>query len=319
MDAYLATRVTFRLPPPTGPVPPIPRPRPRTATRMPIVLAAVRLACGAPDDAPPASASRPDSARDSIPGGAADAHRGPSYDETSYLDATKRTDPDSLVNGPIENVAVLDSVLLGRRNGARVTALLVRLGPGRDPDYGWYRVYEAESSGSGRVARATELDALGSVPRSEVGFGAVDLDGDGMREPYIGHWTGGTQGYIAEVDLLVPRRRHPHWYMLEGFYGTCRAGVATSRAIRPLPARAAVDGGARPARRRRGGPGGARPRHDPLPRGRAAVGAGPRDGFPAGPRPRPLAPGAGAHDVGGELLDPRGRRGMGDAGRDLGT
>jgi hypothetical protein len=143
-------------------------------------IASALLACGAPESAAPP----PGAARDSATG-AADAYR-PPYDK-SYFDATARTDPDSIVNGLVENVVVIDSVLLGTRGGARVTALLVRLGPERHPGDGWHRVYEVESSGSGRVARATELDALGAVPRNDVGFGAVDLDGDGMREPYIGH------------------------------------------------------------------------------------------------------------------------------------
>jgi hypothetical protein len=204
------------------------------------VLGAVLLACGAPDqapdDAPRASAaSRSDSARAPVPSVAADAYRPPN--DTNYLEATERTDPDSIVNGWIPNAAVLDSVFLGRRGGARVTALLVRLGPGRDPDYGWHRVYEVESSDSGRVVRATELEALGSVPRSEAGFGAVDVDGDGMREPYIGHWSGGTQGYIAEVDLLVPGRRHPHWYMLEGFYGDLESRRGDFESAPPRPPR----------------------------------------------------------------------------------
>jgi hypothetical protein len=202
------------------------------------LLAAALLACGAPDDEPPASAApAPVVARDSGAGVAADAYRLPPYGNTNYFDATERTDPDSIVNGLIENVVVLDSVFLGTRGGTRVTALLVRLGPGGARYYGWYRVYEVESSDSGRVARATELDALGEVPRSEVGFGAVDLDGDGMREPYIGHWGGGTQGYIAEVDLLDPRRRFPHWYMLEGFYSDLESRRGEYQGTPPPPPR----------------------------------------------------------------------------------
>lgn len=212
-------------------------PRPSRASA---VLAFALLACGTPDEAPPASAApgaSPVPTRDSVVQGQAQADLRPPLDTTDWLAATERTDPDSVAAGRVKDAVVLDSVFLGTRDGGRVTALLVRLGPERHPGDGWHRVYEVESSGSGRAARATDLDALGAVPRGEVGFGAVDLDGDGMREPYIGHWTGGMQGFIAEVSLLDPRARFPHWYMLEGFYSDLESRRGEFQGGSPPPPR----------------------------------------------------------------------------------
>lgn len=192
------------------------------------LIAAALLAC-APDAEPPAPATR-----DPVIQGSADPAPLP-YDTTDYLAATEGTDPDSIVRGLVRGVAVRDSVFLGTRGGARITAVLVRLGPERNPGDGYHRLYEVESSGSRRAARATVLEVLGKVPPGEAGFGAVDLDGDGMREPYVGHWTGGQQGFIAELSLLDPRVRFPYWYMLEGDYGDLESRQGEFQGARPPP------------------------------------------------------------------------------------
>lgn len=215
------------------------RPARAGGTVLPAVLTIVFAACGPPDRPPPPAesesnlAASPVPTQDTVVSSSAPA-RIP-FDTTDYFRVTEGMDLDSLLAGRVAGSAVVDSAVLGTRRGRRVTALLVRLGPGREPDYGWYRVYEAESTDSGRVARATQLDALGSVPRTEVGFGAVDLDADGVREPYIGHWSGGQEGYIAEVNVLDSGRRFPHWYMLEGIYSDLRSREGEFQGATPPP------------------------------------------------------------------------------------
>lgn len=202
------------------------------------LLALALVACGAPADAPPASAppAAPSiSTHDTVVRGLVEIDSRPPYDTTDWLAATEKADPDSVVAGRVPGVVVVDSVFLGTRGGARVTALLVRLGPERQPRDGYHRVYEVQSSESGRAARATELQVLGKVPAGPAGFGAVDLDGDGVREPYVGHWTGGTQGFTAEVSLLDLRRHAPHGYMLEGFYGDLESRRGELQGDRPPP------------------------------------------------------------------------------------
>jgi hypothetical protein len=197
--------------------PPSTRPRAPGVPAATAALALALLACGAPDRAPAppsaGTASAPVSTRDTVvPSAPADTAHAIQFDTTNYFTATESADPDSVVRGRVAGLVVLDSAFLGTRRGTRTTAMLVRLGPETHPNYGYFRVYVVEASDSGRHARATRLDALGTVPRGKPGFGAADVDGDGRREPYLAGWTGGSGGYTVSVYVLDPRARASYWW-----------------------------------------------------------------------------------------------------------
>jgi len=196
----------------------LPPPFPVTAFQRPLlrgiasaVLSLGVLACGAPDEA-----AAPRASADSVPTRDSAARAEPAgagaFDTTNYFETTAESDPDSVVRGRVAGSTVLDSVSLGR--GA--VAVLVRLGPGRSRDYGYFRVYVAEPSDSGRAARATNLEVLGTVPPGQDGFGATDVDGDGRRDPYLAGWTGGNAGYIVSLNVVDRRARRGYWYELYG-------------------------------------------------------------------------------------------------------
>lgn len=189
-----------------------PRARPAVAA-----LALALQACGAPDAPQPparATAASPVPTRDTVVRGTPAPPILPRVDTTDYLRATDDADPDSVLAGRVVPVVVVDAVQLGTRRGARSTALLVRLGPERHRDNGWYRVYVVQSTDSSRTVTSTTLTALGALPPGEPGFGAVDLDGDGMGEPYVAYWGGGRGGFEVTVARLGPGAPFPDEYML---------------------------------------------------------------------------------------------------------
>ncbi|MGQ4719386.1 hypothetical protein ACUN22_37705, partial [Streptomyces anulatus] len=73
------------------------------------------------------------------------------YDTTNYFRVTDDADPTSGLAGRVVPVVSVDSARLGTHAGARVTALLVRLGPDRGPHFCWYRVYLVDGADSART------------------------------------------------------------------------------------------------------------------------------------------------------------------------
>lgn len=191
--------------------------RPLPHRVAPAACAIALLACGAPDRPAGSQSSRafhfdPLPARDTVVRAAPSQPSRVPFDTTNYFTATAGANPDSVVHGRLPGSAVLDSVSLGR--GA--TAVLVRLGSERDPNYGYFRVYVVEPGDGGRVARATDLEALGTVPPGRAAFGAADPDGDGRRDPYLASWSGGRGGFTVSLHLLDRRARDGYGYDLFG-------------------------------------------------------------------------------------------------------
>jgi hypothetical protein len=119
------------------------------------------------------------------------------YDSLAYA-----ADPGAVVAGRVPGLSVIDSVELGVRGGARTVALLVQAGP--DSTHPTRHVYLASGPAGRRTIRSTHLVGIGSFPRGRQGFGAVDVDGDGVREPYVVASSGGTGGYEIDVSVLRP-------------------------------------------------------------------------------------------------------------------
>lgn len=186
--------------------------------RITPVLALGTFACGAPDRPGASGTSRsfdvhPVPARDTVVRAPSTDTTSPiPFDTTDYFAATAGADPDSVVRGRLAGSAVVDSVNLG--SGA--TAVLVRLGPEPHPNHGYFRVYVVEAGDGGRVARATQLEALGTVWPGRAAFGAADPDGDGRREPYLASWTGGRGGFTVSLYLLDRQARDGYGYDLSG-------------------------------------------------------------------------------------------------------
>ncbi len=193
-------------------------PSPHHRRIAPAACAVALLACGAPDR-PAASGSTRTFDIDPVPTRDTVVRALPAntpsriqFDTTDYFAATAGANPDSVVRGRLPGSAVLDSVSLGK--GA--TAVLVRLSPELDRNYGYFRVYVVEPGDGGRVARATNLEALGTVRPGRAAFGAADPDGDGRRDPYLASWTGGRGGFTVSLYLLDRRARDWYWYDLYG-------------------------------------------------------------------------------------------------------
>lgn len=186
--------------------------RPRLRGIASALLALGVLACGAPDGAAPRTSAADSTTTQDTTAAGAGVPGQVAFDTTNYFTATEGADPDSVVRGRLAGSTVLDSVSLG--GGA--VAVLVRLGPERHRNYGYFRVYVAEAGDSGHAARATNLEVLGTVPPGRDGFGATDVDGDGRGDPYLAGWTGGNAGYIVSLNVLDRQARAGYWYELYG-------------------------------------------------------------------------------------------------------
>ncbi|MFL5385051.1 MAG: hypothetical protein ACJ8GN_21225 [Longimicrobiaceae bacterium] len=161
-----------------------------------------------------------------------------------------------MVAGRVAGVSVVDSVELGAPGGVRAVALLVQAGPGeRRPTR---LVYLASGEGPRRTIRSASLSGFGGWPRGRLGFGAVDVDGDGVREPYLVGYDDGTEGYGIDLSVLRPDGRGQYSYLYDGAWGDLTSrrgrfpeglpvpGPATRRWARRLAERVAdsIDAGA---------------------------------------------------------------------------
>jgi hypothetical protein len=111
---------------------------------------------------------------------------------------------------------VVDSVELGAPRGVRTVALLVQAGP-LDIKPARY-VYLASGRAGRRTVRRTQLAGLDRWLRGRLGFGAVDMDGDGGREPYVVGWGSGTSLYEIELAVMHLNGRDQYTYLYRGVW-----------------------------------------------------------------------------------------------------
>lgn len=150
------------------------------------------------------------------PRGPARLERGVYYDSLAY-DA----DPEMMVAGRVAGLSVVDSVELGGPRGARAVAFLVQAGDTADRPT--HHVVVASGPADRRTFRSTPLVGIGHRPIGRSGFGAVDVDGDGVREPYVVGWAGGTGGYEIILLLQHPNGRDQYEYWYYGAWGSLRS------------------------------------------------------------------------------------------------
>jgi hypothetical protein len=192
----------------TGSSSPAPRPRRTWATAALAVAAALAITGWAAwpwtayrTTAPPATPRHRQTAARTAPRRPAAAARpagaAPNYDSLAW-DA----DPRAVVDGRVPGISVVDSVVLGAPRGVRTVALLVRGGP--EDTRPTHHVFLASGPPGSRTIRRTGVVGIGNRPAGTLGFGAVDVDGDGVREPYVVGWDGGTGRFEIDVALMHP-------------------------------------------------------------------------------------------------------------------
>ncbi|HEU4562346.1 MAG TPA: hypothetical protein VFS20_31235 [Longimicrobium sp.] len=222
---------------PTEPSTNTPRPR-RTRTIVALAAGAALAVAGFlawPREAARNTPRRPATARP-LPAPSASPRQPvstPPPGQVDYFSIAYEADPHAVVAGRVPGVTVVDSAELGRPGGTRAVALLVKAGPVEKRPV--RLVYLASGEGARRTIRGTNLTASGDWPRGRLGFGAVDVDGDGVREPYAVGYGGGTGMYEIELSLMHPDGRGQYTYWYSGAWADLRTRRGKFNEGEPVP------------------------------------------------------------------------------------